>query len=76
MNLPHPKHEGGIKDTKVSTLNNEGTSDWDCADKGARTLLASVTFLLLHCVTMKLPQPNQQPKTIQNNFCWGGIIIG
>ena len=25
---------------------------------------------------MKLPQPNQQPKTTQNNFCWSGIIIG
>jgi hypothetical protein len=23
-----------------------------------------------------LPQPNQQPKTTLNNFCWGGIIIG
>ena len=23
-----------------------------------------------------MPQPDQQPKTIQNNFCWSGIIIG
>ena len=23
-----------------------------------------------------LTQPNQQPKTTYNNFCWGGIIIG
>ena len=23
-----------------------------------------------------LPQPNQQPKTTYNNFCWCGMIIG
>ena len=33
-------------------------------------------WYLRHCVSRILPQPNQQPKTTQNNFCWGGIIFG
>ena len=32
---------------------------------------------LIYCIhAYKLPQPNQQHKTTQNNFCWCGIIIG
>jgi hypothetical protein len=34
---------------------------------------ANIVFLSLNLL---LPQPNQQPKTTLNNFCWGGIIIG
>ena len=39
---------------------------------GEGGLLWPWIFVLPHII--QLPQPNQQPKTTENNFCWGGLL--